>query len=259
MKKCNDYLEMLADGSFGELSAEQQSKIEQEIAKDPACAKEFNRMKKTLEISKQSNVTDPGKDYWDNYFKRLDQRLHSAAEKKSADFRPVVYKAAAFIAAGIFIGYLLFDKPDTNIAQNQTPQDTRQVALSKETSQLLEDSKILLLGIVNLDATDSSSAKIDFSFQKEISGNLLKKTADLKQMLKNSPNKRVISLLSDLEMLLMQITNLEDEFDLPSIEIIKNGATNQSIMFKINLEQMLLDARRESSGTATPGKKQKES
>ncbi|MCB0282491.1 MAG: hypothetical protein KDF60_07915 [Calditrichaeota bacterium] len=257
MKNCNKYLELLASGSFKALSKEEQEQIRQELENDPDCLKKFNSMDKTLQLTHNYKVPDPGEDYWETFYQRLDQKLNTWQDKKPAVVWPVIYKAAAFIAAGIFIGYLLFDKPaDNKQINNNTIQ---QIALNRETADLLEDSKVLLLGIVNLDSDNPDAGKIDFSFQKEISGDLLKKTADLKQLLKDSPNKRVISLLSDLEMILMQITNLENEFDLPSIEIIKNGANEQSIMFKINMEKMLLDARMENREGNSTGKKREES
>lgn len=258
MKKCNKYLEMLADGSFKDLPAEKQEKILQELEKDPDCLTKFKTMKKTLQLTYNNVVPDPGEKYWEEYYQHLDKKLNTWQEEKSTAVWPVIYKAAAFIAAGIFIGYLLFNKP---VSVEPQPDNTiQQAALNRETAELLEDSKVLLLGIVNLDADESDAGKIDFSFQKEISGNLLKKTADLKQLLKDSPNKRVISLLSDLEMILMQITNLENEFDLPSIEIIKSGASEQSIMFKINMEKMLLDAKMENrEDQHSSGKNRKES
>ncbi len=257
MKPCKEYLDTLIDGSFFKLPENQQKKIEQKIAQDPECFGEFKKMKKTIELVKNNTIAEPDQSYWDSYWDRLDQRMSNEQTKESKNYWPALFKAAAFIIGGIFIGYLLFNNSDSEkLVKSSQKTNARQVALNNETAELLEDSKILLLGIVNLDADDKTATKIDFSFQKKVSANLLRKTADLKQMLQDSPNRRVISLLSDLEIILMQISNLDNEFDLPAIEIIRNGATDQSILFKINMEIMLLDARREAAENNNSTKKQ---
>ena len=120
----------------------------------------------------------------------------------------------------------------------------------------MEESKVLLLGIVNLDTPLDGSQKIDFSFQKKISHDLLLQTADLKEQLVKVKNRRMVSLLDDLELILMQIANLEEDFDLPAIEMVKQGAENQSLLFKINMERLLMDARQEHQNDKNKTKKE---
>ena len=46
-------------------------------------------------------------------------------------------------------------------------------------------------------------------------------------------------------MILMQIANIEENFDLPAIKMIQDGADKQSLIFKINMEKLLIDAKQE--------------
>jgi len=246
MENCQKYLEKLIDGSYQAMLPQERTNFEQELSSDPKCKQEFDQMEKTLVLMETSSVPDPGKKYWDSYWENISPKIDKSLKPAVIKW-PGLLRAAAFIASGLFLGYLLFSQPQDEMAStNLSEEDVRQVALSNETMDLLEDSKILLLGIVNLDTQTGESENIDFSFQKEFSGNLLRKAADLKELLKDSPNRRVINLLSELELIMMQITNLENKFDLPAIEVIQGGADEQSLLFKIDLERMLIDAQLEN-------------
>ena len=45
-------------------------------------------------------------------------------------------------------------------------------------------------------------------------------------------------MVSDLEVILMQIANLESDYDLPAIEMVKSGVERRGIFLKINIEEM---------------------
>ncbi|KAA3615698.1 MAG: hypothetical protein D8M58_16015 [Calditrichaeota bacterium] len=244
MDKCQKFLEALSDGSYDNMNAGDREKFENQLKKDAGCKKEFEKMKKTLDILKENKTPDPGAEYWDSFYDRVESKLGSSQTKRN--YWPVLLQAAAFIIGGIFIGYMLFNKPASEaITSHISNADIKQAALNEETANMLEESKVLLLGIANFSDLRNSNEKIDFSFQKEKSSTLLLQTADLKKKLAKSKNRRVISLINDLELILMQIANLEDEFDLPAIEMIRDGANKQSLLFKINMENLLIEARKE--------------
>ena len=155
-------------------------------------------------------------------------------------------RVAAILFAGIFIGYLIFSSPGIpDEIAGEMNNDMHLASLNKKTAAVLEDSKILLLGIVNMDTPKDNSEIINFNFQKKISNDLLLQTADLKQQLRKIKNRRIISLINELELILMQIANLEDDFDVPAIEMVKKGAENQSLLFKIDMESLLMEAKEE--------------
>ena len=70
---------------------------------------------------------------------------------------------------------------------------------------------------------------------------------------------RPSQLVEDLEIILLQIANLEEDVDLPAIELIQNTAQNTGVLLKINVEQMRRDAAsqsrlKNSSPTSPTGK-----
>jgi hypothetical protein len=246
MNKCKKYLEALTDGSYFKMPDNAQKAFKEIMDKD--CQETFNKMQATLHIMDQQAVPDPGEEYWQNYWNKLERRLENNKPDNNFSWATLM-RIAAILLCGIFIGYLIFSPGgviDDKIVTNDL--DIKRASLNKRTAEVLEDSKVLLLGIVNMDSPGiNDSEKIDFSFQKKISGNLLLQTADLKQQLSKTKNRRIVSLINELEMILMQISNLEDNFDLPAIEMIKQGAENQSLLFKIDMERLLMEAKDEQN------------
>ena len=130
-------------------------------------------------------------------------------------------------------------------------------ALNKKVADVLEESQILLLGIVNIDIPNENSQTIDFSFQIKISNDLLLQTSDLKKQLSKIRNRRMVRLIDDLELILRQIANLDDDFNLPVIKMVRQGAENQSLLYKINMERLLMQAE-EDHQLEVKGKTKKE-
>ena len=44
--------------------------------------------------------------------------------------------------------------------------------------------------------------------------------------------------MTDLEVILLEIANLETEYDLPTIEMVKSGVDRRGVLLKINIEEM---------------------
>ncbi len=67
-----------------------------------------------------------------------------------------------------------------------------------------------------------------------------------------SSDRRLERLISDLEMILLQIANLKPDPDISDIEIIKAGVESRDILFKIKLNEARSPTARSSAGLA-PG------
>ena len=63
----------------------------------------------------------------------------------------------------------------------------------------------------------------------------------LKDDLTDANRRKLYQLVSDLEVILLQIANLESQNDLPAVEMIRSGVDRRGILLKINLEEMERD------------------
>jgi hypothetical protein len=97
---------------------------------------------------------------------------------------------------------------------------------------------VLLLGLVNTDVSDDETPAIDFALQRGISQQLVQEAYFLKNEMHAPDQQRVKDLVSDLELILLQLANLESEHDLPAVELAKSAVNSRAILLRINLEEM---------------------
>ncbi len=197
---------------------------------------------------------EPPNGFWEEYLPKLEERIakedaripHSKViwwRKLNAQHGWAIRMAAAiaFVSVGILIGRYFSQQPVQQSAiVKSTPSETIQtVTASPDVRALryLKRSEVLLLGLVNYEPATSEYSP-NLSRKKEISRELIQEASLLKQELNSPDQRRLKELVSDLELILAQIANLEEKSDLPQIELVKSGVDRKGILLKINLEEM---------------------
>lgn len=256
MKTCKSIRKSFVDALYDELSPQQRKTFDQHLHTCDGCAREFSQLKQTTTAMNHRQVNEPAQAFWDGYWNRLQPHLEQkpTRRKRFKDwlrhfteiriFKPrLVYQLAIaimLIATGIFIGRIIY-LPESNqrrqVIQYAEKSESRENAqlVGVRTERYLERSKVLLLGLVNLNSSEDDFYGLNFGQQQRISEELVSEAQFLKD---NIPNHRLVSLISDLEIILMQIANLESERDINGIELIKSGVDRQGILLKINLEEI---------------------
>lgn len=258
MKNCKHYKKLFVEALYNELAVQKEEQLKDHLQSCSECSEEFEQMKQTLDTMQTNIVSDPGNMFWDEFFQNVESRLskadqttgNSATETKEPSVsRKYIYpvlRIAAILVVGFMMGYIYFyadlqnGQPDYSQTRVKTDPNMKMVA--QRTNEYLEDAKVIILGIVNLDSDNVDPASLDFSRQQEYSRQLVQRAAVLKNDLAGTENKRVLGLISELEMILMQIANYESKMDLDAVDLIKSGVDNQAILLKINLEKLMLSA-----------------
>ncbi|MEJ2544541.1 MAG: hypothetical protein P8Y99_10780 [Calditrichaceae bacterium] len=254
MQACKQYKEHFIQALYNELDADALENLKWHLEKCAECQKEYNQMKNTIKQMNTDNIKDPGEEYWGNYWANLENRLteknirleDGTKENKIFTLRPNVrtwairiLSSAAMLLIGMGIGYLYFGNPEPMDRSSTGQTSMKMTAYPQEAADYLESSKILLLGLINFDTDNIDPTTMDFSRQQQMANSLIKQAAVLKNDLKGRENQRVLALIKELEIILLQISNYEKEFDIPAIELIKSGVDNNAIMMKINLEEIM--------------------
>jgi hypothetical protein len=259
MGECRKMKSLFLESLYGELDMDRKESLKRHLAGCRECSEEYEKMAETLRTMSKKAVPDPGQEFWDGYWDRLELRMKreglfepSAAEaQKRSGIRFGFFPrwaygaagAAAILAVGILIGRLFFSRPV--ILSRQAPTGTPSVLpasgtgdLILRTSRYLERSKVILLALVNFDPEKQDVYGLNLPRQKEVSNELVKEASALKSDLKNAKERQLEKLVGDLEMILMQIANLKSGYDLPTVEIIKAGVEQNDVLFKISLNEM---------------------
>ena len=261
-KACTSREHQIVDALFGDLEESGIEALKAHMETCSGCLHAFQEMQQTLALTATMEEPEMPASYWDSYFDKLQERMAPAPRKSGiwerlnlGDWlerlllpehvrRPVLQWSAALalVLVGVLIGRQL-GTPATMVQPAGTlamDPDLATVQLSEKTHQYLDQSKVLLLGLVNFDVEEDDPAYLNLAHQQEVAGNLIEQAALLKEELTDNREQQLSMLVEELELILLQIANLEIQEDVPSIELIQRGVDRGALLLKINLEKMKL-------------------
>lgn len=123
-------------------------------------------------------------------------------------------------------------------ATGRSSQPIRTASAEACARQYIEDSQVLLLALVNFEPGVEGEYLADWSTQKNRSRALVNQAASIKGDLDDPKQRRLRALVTELEMILLQIANLETTGDLEAVEMIRGSVKDRDVMLKINLEKL---------------------
>lgn len=266
---CRECEQQLVDALYGELGRDEQVEFDRHIESCDGCAQVYSEMRATLTAMDGRERPDPGQAYWNGFHNRLTARMENEARSRrsrgwlgallpgisDAGLRWAYRGALAvlLIVFGAVAGRLVVpgaDSPDDPVVRvgrdtpggekGRTGAPPEAVVASTEACarQYIEDSKVLLLALVNFDMETEAEYLADWTSQKQRSSELLVQAASLKNELDDPKQRRLRNLVSELELILIQIANLETTGDLEAVDLIRGTVSEQEVLLKINLEEM---------------------
>ena len=277
MSRCGKMKDLFLESLYGELDPGREAGLMRHLDECPACRGEYEAMARTLLTMGRKAAADPGREYWDGYYNKLERRMAAEGVFAPSPSAPRARVRAPFarlprwalgaagavvlLAAGILIGRLTLHQMQLAgniLAAGQGGASVVPAAftsdLSLRTSRYLDRSKVILLALVNFDGGAKDIAGLNLPRQKEVSQALVKEASALKGDLKAARERQLERLVGDLELILVQIANLKAEADLSLVEIIKAGAASRDILFQINLSEMRrADDKGRSAAKSGPG------
>lgn len=267
MNSCRTWRNRIPEAIYGDLDAETREKLDRHLAGCEVCSALYRGMAETVKKFEARPAPDRDPRYWENYWDRLERRMADEAAGEPAGRRRRfaiprwAYGAAGalfFVTLGIFIGRTLF-KPGVEpviltgaaspAGEPGLEAGSPSPLLAERASRYLKRSRVLLLAVVNSDPLSGESFSLSLPLQKKTSAGLAREAAVLRKEL-GSSDRRLERLISDLEMILLQIANLKADADVSAVEIIKAGVESRDILFKINLNEVRRSAGNSAAGAA---------
>jgi hypothetical protein len=256
-KKCEH---MMLGAFYGELTPDIRKEFQEHMGGCTICKEKFDRLTASLRTMEHHQRHEPGEDYWSGYWARLEPSLRAQGrqQRKKIDWLETIWHgrtlrfrfaysiaaALVFVAIGIVLGRFTI-RPDgpplltANDGQRTSP--SARMDNVKRTGIYLDRSRTLLLGIINIDTAGVGGNGIDFSKQTTVSRELVNEGRSLETSLNSPDEAQLRMLVSELEVVMLQIANLEARNDYRAIQIVRDGVDRSALLLKINLEQMQMD------------------
>ena len=265
MADCKTFRSFFVEALYGELDEDRQKRFEAHLCECSACREAYRAFSDTLVTMDTRSIEEPPRVYFRTFWKRLapriaehrpepsDRRHDPEADRLkrwSAQILPRpawigrLAGAAAFLVIGILIGRLFLapggnGRTDGRRFAGSGPSKTEFASLEDRTQRYIQKSKVLLLGIINFDPETEDVNTLNLDRQQQISENLVREAGTLKAELTKPAQQRLRRLVTDLELILVQIANLETEHDLSAIELVRSGVDRNGLLMKINLAEMM--------------------
>jgi len=247
-----------------ELPAEDRRAVEAHLKLCATCAGELESMRAEMDLLTQKArrpSTHRNELYWQQFAEKVERRIQaSSTEEEAQSFvgrlmdllvehrKPFSFGFASALSLAVlaFAVWSLWIKvPSDQIASDSAgrPSGGLQTNIQKAAMELraadyLEQSKVLLIGIMNTDTKSLVESKSLLRRQREMSRTLVRESQEISSGLTDPSQQRLRELVSDLGLILVQIANLEAEHGVQGVEIVKGGVERNSLLFKINLEEM---------------------
>lgn len=273
--KCRECEELLVEALYGELDEDARGRFDAHLDSCVECARSYREMQSTLRVMEGRERPDPGQAYWDGYWNRLTARMEREEERRRSHgwlgrlfpaLPDVALKwahrgvlAAVLIVFGAVVGRMVLPGPGTGpeMERDASPDITlsepseqggdedrvaepeiRTASAEACARQYIEDSQVLLLALVNFDPVTEAEYLGDWSAEKTRSRELVNQAASLKDDLTDPKQRRLRELVTELELIMLQISNLESTADLEAVDLIRSSVEDGDVMLKINLEKM---------------------
>ncbi|MCK5078200.1 MAG: hypothetical protein KAR38_17595, partial [Calditrichia bacterium] len=181
MKNCKKIKVFFVEALYDELAAPQLTQLQEHLKECRKCASQYEEMKTTLGLMSQKTEEKPTEEFWKKFTDNVMEKIEKKNKKSSFFVMPKwslqLAGAAALVIMGIFIGRYIKATPvvEQSIANNyvNTQAGVYPAAVTRQAAQYLEKSKILLLGVVNMDTEGVKQQSMDFSHQRKVSRDLV--------------------------------------------------------------------------------------
>jgi hypothetical protein len=245
--------------AYGDLTGREKSAFERHRSECPVCAAHHAELLRALRaMSRREAAADAG----------LSRRILSgvlaetgtrpgavpAGKRRGVILRFLAVPRSAAMAAaavvlvilGVVIGRLTVgDRVSRQTATGTVPEGGQPFTFEQATrvNNYLDRSRTLLIGILNEPAASGGGTVPDFQAQSSASRQLVREGRSLQDELSAPDAARARRLISELELIFLQIANLEQRMNLEGVAVVRAGSNQSGILLRINLEQMDLDDR----------------
>jgi hypothetical protein len=240
----------LYDYARSELSDGERTEIAYHLTQCGRCRTELEILNTTLRALTPLQESPAGRqpgEYWTAFASRVERRMADRTRQPSRfrmvsdsivpllrpRWKPAVAFAGGFVLilliAGVWMNRPVEKVPDFS-GGNDIP--IVQAAQRAEVRDYFERSRTLLIGVANIPAADGD--KIDLSVERTAARGLVRQA----RYLGDKPlDSRSQELIRELERVLIELANMEEQADVPEVEMIRTEMHQQNLLFKIRMAE----------------------
>jgi hypothetical protein len=244
MKMCTEQ-NLIVDYFFNELDEIKKNEFEKHLAKCEDCRNYFEAFVSTAPLIKRQKRIKPESEMLELYYQTLKTKYPARKKftfttKDILDFLiikppfPVrIAEATILIMIGIFIGRTTLWKA-APVQQIINGGEYTTSHISKAIlNNYLQETEMILLDVINTSPNEDDQVLLSL-VQLAQYGNLLQKTSLCRAEAKETHDDKLINLIDDIELILLELCNIEKQSLQEKIVDIREQIKETNLLFEIN-------------------------
>lgn len=243
MKMCTEQ-NLIVDYFFNELDDIQRNEFEKHLAKCEDCRNYSEAFASTAPLIKRQKRIKPESEMLDLYYQALKakypkRKKFSVRTKELLDFLifkpsfPIrIAEATVLIMIGLFIGRTTLWKaePVQQITNGNSYVTTHVSEMIL--NHYLQETEMILLDVVNTSPDEDDQILLSLA-QLAQYGNLLQKTSLCRAEARETNDEKLLSLIDDIELILLEICNIEKQTLTEKVNEICEQINKSNLLFEI--------------------------
>lgn len=257
---CKNFKGIVVDAlyNYDELSEEDKRLFHAHLTTCPGCAVEYEEMAAVLGVMDQRQRPEMAEEFWDSYMLRLQEKLEETEKKEKKKiwswlkkwwenlsfdmqrFRWALYPAAALllVVLGIAIGRYLYLPPvpgkGEELISSALPLERK---ISPAVADHFENLQPMLIDYANYTPGENETSQEELvTVDKKTLKKLVLQNYLLKKIAARENDLSLKQLLVDLEMILLEISNIESNSGRKeTIRRVRDILDNSDILFKMKV------------------------
>ena len=239
--------------AYREGVVEQRAAISEHLAACQECRLELERIEAILAALDSLPVPDPGADYGRRVWQQIAPRL---PEKRERWWMPFVQPRrlwatgaiVALIAAAFVAGRFTKKGPvEDNIASKE---QVRERVLVVAVGEHLGRSEMMLIELTNAEPKNPAQKQVNISAEQRRAEDLLQENRLYRQTALQEGDTRVVSMLDELERVLLDVAHSPDEVSPAQLATIQKKIEARGILFKVRVVSKELQQRQRAVSPA---------
>ena len=238
------------------LEAQLHRAVEIHLQRCPRCTAELKDLEETAGMIQRSPGDTLPDEYWDSLIEGAVNRIrereyHSGATLNSPPRRihsvglfrrpalSLALGATVCVVAAFFIMRAARTPEQYHLATVQNVHDDTNSGIEARTDRYLRRSQALLVGLVNMKASDNQT--VDLTVEKEVSRSLIREARFLKNAQLDPASARIVY---DIEPILVELANAQPAEGQPAVHLIRDGIFERNLLFKVRMAGLMRDSTR---------------
>jgi hypothetical protein len=243
--------------AYHEGEAAKRQGIAAHLADCPQCRAELERMEEVLSALNTMTVPDPGEDYGQRVWQKIESRLPEKRERWWGSFlgsraqimwlEPRRWAAAGVIAALIVAAFLAGRvTKNGGVPVAAEPGKVRERVLIMAVGEHLGRSEMMLVELANAEPQSTAQKRVDISGERQRAEDLLEENRLYRQTALDQGDTALASVLDELERVLADVAHSSQDVTPSQLHAIRQRMEAQGILFKVRVVGKELRQRDES-------------